>query len=79
MVKGQGKKWNLSLAENVDANAKGSVRGYQFKSEGKGEPKKNPPAYRPLDDGKEKLAEAQMPSPDIDAHDMEQLGFAEKE
>lgn len=53
------------------------VRGYQFKSDGKGERRKNPPAYRSLEDAKEKLAEVRMPSPDIDAHDMEQLGFAE--
>jgi len=37
------------------------VRGYQFKSE-KGESRKNPAAYRSLDDAKEKLAEAALPS-----------------
>jgi len=62
------------------------LRGYQYKSEGGGETRKNAPAYRALGDGKaklndrkEKLAEASMPSPDIDAHDMEMLGFAEQE
>lgn len=63
------------------------VRGYQYKSEGGGEPRKNPPSYRyledrraKLDDGKKRLTEASlMPSPDIDAHDMEMLGFAERD
>ena len=54
------------------------IRGYQYKSEGKGEPRINPPAYRSLNDGEEKLAEAVLPSPDIDAHDLEQQGFAER-
>ena len=47
------------------------IRGYQFRSEGKGGPRKNPIAYRSLDDGKENLAEA-------NATDLEQQGFAEK-
>ena len=34
------------------------MRGYQFKSE-KSEPRRNPPAYRALNDAKEKLAEAE--------------------
>lgn len=54
------------------------IRGYQFRSEGKGGPRKNPIAYRPLDDGKEKLAEAALPSPEADAEDLELQGFAEK-
>ncbi|KAI9723002.1 MAG: hypothetical protein M1812_001451 [Candelaria pacifica] len=54
------------------------VRGYQFKSIGHGEPKKNQLAYRTLDDGKEKLAEATLPSPKTDAKDLEEQGFAEK-
>ena len=54
------------------------VRGYQFRSEGKGEPRKNPIAYRPLDDGNEKLAEPALPDPDADAEDLEQQGFAKK-
>lgn len=54
------------------------MRGYQFKSEGRGEPRKNELAYRALDDGKEKLAEAELPSPDADAKDLEGQGFAEK-
>lgn len=54
------------------------VRGYQFRSEGKGGPRKNPVAYRPLDDRKEKFPEPAFPGPEADAEDLEQQGFAEK-
>ena len=55
------------------------ARGYTFKSEGKGEPRKNPIAWsRELNDGKEKLAESVLPDPDDDARDLEERGFAEK-
>ncbi|CAD6572564.1 MAG: hypothetical protein ASARMPRED_005457 [Alectoria sarmentosa] len=54
------------------------VRGYQFRSEGKGGPRKNPIAYRPLDDGNKELAKSALPSPDDDAKNLEQQGFAEK-
>lgn len=54
------------------------MRGYQYKSDGGGEPRINPPAYRSLDDGKEKLAEAPLPSPSIDAQGLEKHGFAER-
>ena len=54
------------------------VRGYQFRSEGKGGPRKNPIAYRPLNDGKDKLAEAALPSPNADADGLERQGFAMK-
>ena len=54
------------------------IRGYHFKTEGKGGPKKNSRPYRSLDDEKEKLAEALLPSPSTDADDLEQRGFAEK-
>jgi len=54
------------------------VRGYQYKSEGGGEPKKNPSAYRMLDEGKEKVAEAPvMPSSEVDGEELEKKGFAE--
>ena len=53
------------------------MRGYQFKSE-KSEPRRNPPAYRALDDHKEKLAEAEAPSPGADAGDLEARGLGEK-
>lgn len=54
------------------------VRGYQFKSEGPGEPKKNPSAYRVLDDASERLADAPaLPSPSTDGRGLEEQGFAE--
>ncbi|KAL9102028.1 MAG: hypothetical protein Q9163_002783 [Psora crenata] len=53
------------------------IRGYQFKSDGKGVPRKNPIAYRSLNDRKERLAEAVLPSPGADAVDLEHLGFAD--
>lgn len=51
------------------------IRGYQFKSEGPGEAKKNPPAYRSLNDTREKLAEAAVPSPDTNAAQLEESGL----
>ena len=54
------------------------MRGYQFKSVGGGEPRKNPLAYRGLDDDMEELAETALPSPSADAQDLEERGFAEK-
>lgn len=53
------------------------VRGYQFKSEGPSESKKNPPAYRMLNDHKEGLSEAPTPDSNADAKDLERIGFAE--
>ncbi|KAF7192613.1 Queuine tRNA-ribosyltransferase accessory subunit 2 [Pseudocercospora fuligena] len=59
------------------------VRGYQYKSEGPGEAKKNPNAFRVLDDGKEKLKEAKedvMPEVNkVEAEELQERGFAEKE
>lgn len=52
------------------------VRGYQFRSEGKGEPRKNPVAYRSLEDGRESLTDAELPSPTADGEGLEQHGFA---
>ncbi|KAI9763550.1 MAG: hypothetical protein M1835_007783 [Candelina submexicana] len=54
------------------------VRGYQFRSIGHGEPKRNPLAYKALDEVKEVLVEATLPSPSADAMDLEEHGFAEK-
>lgn len=53
-----------------------SVRGYQFKSEGPGEPKKNARAYHMLNEGKEKLEGSPLPNPTADAKDLEDRGFA---
>jgi queuine tRNA-ribosyltransferase accessory subunit len=55
------------------------MRGYQYKSEGPGEAKRNPAPFQMLDDGKEKLAESVLPSADADADDLEGQGFAEKQ
>ncbi|GAB7342951.1 hypothetical protein MBLNU457_g1056t1 [Dothideomycetes sp. NU457] len=58
------------------------VRGYQFRSEGPGEAKRNPAAYRNLNDQSETLAEAQNqgPIPDggIDGQELEEKGFGEQ-
>ncbi|KAI7570010.1 tRNA-guanine transglycosylase [Hortaea werneckii] len=60
------------------------VRGYQFKSEGPGEPKKNTPNFKPyedektLNDGKEVLADSALPRADTNAAEMEKTGFAER-
>ena len=54
------------------------VRGYQFKSNGPGEAKKNTLAYGTLADAREKLADAELPSPNVDADDLEQHGFAKR-
>lgn len=56
------------------------VRGYQMKSIGGGEPKKNPKAYGRLNDAAQKLAEAEsgIATPTGDAVELERHGFAEK-
>lgn len=54
------------------------VRGYEFKSEGAGERKKNPAPFTVLDDGKEKLAEATPPGSSATASILENEGFAER-
>ena len=59
------------------ANSRERVRGYQFKSNGPGEPRKNQLAYQCLDDGAEKLADVPLPSPSVDAGGLEKRGFAE--
>jgi len=57
------------------------VRGYQFRSEGPGEPKRNPAAYKNLDDQFEKLAEAHTQSAladaGVDVEELEKKGFGE--
>lgn len=54
------------------------VRGYQVKSVGGGESRKNPKAYGKLDDQMQKLAEAEsgVATPDGDAMDIEEHGLA---
>lgn len=55
------------------------VRGYQYKSEGPGEPKKNAAPFTMLEDGKEVNAEASPLDSQADAEDLEAQKFAEKE
>ena len=54
------------------------VRGYQFKSEGPGEARKNPIAYESLNDVNEKLEEAASVTLNANAQELEEHGFAEK-
>lgn len=56
------------------------IRGYQMKSVGGGEPKKNHKAYGRLDDAVQKLAEAEsgIATPTGDASELDEHGFAEK-
>jgi queuine tRNA-ribosyltransferase accessory subunit len=56
------------------------VRGYQMKSVGGGEPRKNPKAYGRLDEQMEKVRESQsgVAVPDGGAEDIEAHGLAEK-
>ncbi|EXJ60546.1 hypothetical protein A1O7_04699 [Cladophialophora yegresii CBS 114405] len=56
------------------------VRGYQMKSIGGGEPKKNPKAYGRLDDQMEKLRESEsgVATPEGKAEDIIEHGLAEK-
>ena len=52
------------------------VRGYQVKSEGPGETKKNPSAYNTLDDIRAKTEEAPLaPSPNAKADELEDQGL----
>lgn len=60
------------------------LRGYQFKSEGPNERKRNPPPFKPYrtsDGHAQKVAETgsvPVPGPDAVAEDLEKIGFAEK-
>ena len=57
------------------------VRGYQIKSVGGGEPRKNPKAYGRLDDQIQRLAETEesgVPPPSEDSHGLEKSGFSQK-
>ncbi|KAK4565936.1 hypothetical protein LTR86_003785 [Recurvomyces mirabilis] len=55
------------------------IRGYQYKSEGPGEQRKNRPAYNTLDDRKESIAESKSVKPGTDSNTLQQQGFAEKQ
>ena len=74
LVKDQGKT-SISETDGMILTRR-RVRGYQFKSQ-KAEPRRNPTAYRPLNDRMERLTDAALPSPNADAFDLEDIGFAE--
>lgn len=72
--------YESSLPQN---NGEGPrVRGYQMRSVGGGEPKKNPKAYGRLDEQARKIEEAEsgVPTPtvDEDSQALEEHGFAQK-
>lgn len=78
---GQGPRYStiyLYVCQHIKRSHTSRVRGYQFKSEGKGEPRKNPPAYRMLDEDKEKIEDATLPSPSLNSQNLEEQGFAER-
>lgn len=52
------------------------IRGYQVKSKG-GDPKMNRKGYNKLDDMAETLAEAAVPSPDVNAMELEEHGLGQ--
>ncbi|KAL8693468.1 MAG: hypothetical protein Q9218_001699 [Villophora microphyllina] len=52
------------------------LRGYQVKS-GRSESRRNPPAYRSLNDREDRLAEAVSPSPTTEGEKFEDQGFAD--
>ncbi|KAK4622270.1 Queuine tRNA-ribosyltransferase accessory subunit 2 [Fulvia fulva] len=79
-VTGFSNVYESSLPEKTGQGPR--IRGYQFKAEGPGEPKKNKAPYSSLNDAKEKLAEATPPSRDeavAGADGLEAQGFATKQ
>lgn len=54
------------------------LRGYQYRSEGPGETKRNPTVFNRLDDVAAKVAESADTNPIADVKDVEATGFAEK-
>ncbi len=69
--------YELRLPEKTGQGPR--VRGYQFKSEGPGEAKKNSAAFNTLDDASEKLADSIVPDASVDADDLQRQGFAERD
>ncbi|KAG8627770.1 hypothetical protein KVT40_003643 [Elsinoe batatas] len=70
------REYEPSLPEKTGQGPR--VRGYQFKSEGPGEVKRNPAAYKTLNDAEEKIAETADSNPISDVKDIEGAGLAEK-
>lgn len=63
----------------ANANMWHRIRGYQYKSEGPGEAKRNPVTFAVLNDRKERLAEAEPPAISASANELQAKGFAEKD
>lgn len=60
------------------ANTYGRVRGYQYRSEGPGEAKRNPSAFsKMLQSRKEQNTDTPIPDANTDADAMASKGFAE--
>ncbi|EMC93778.1 hypothetical protein BAUCODRAFT_75044 [Baudoinia panamericana UAMH 10762] len=70
------RKYESRLPEKTGQGPR--VRGYQFKAEGPGEPKKNKAPFTMLDDGQEKIVESAPPEAGTDASELEAQGFAAK-
>ena len=51
------------------------MRGYQFKSEGPGEKKRNEPAYKSLDGMSDALTESQLPDEEANAAELQEHGL----
>lgn len=69
---------DVSVGRDYGADTLSRVRGYQFKSEGPGEPKKNAKVFQVYDQSGESLAETPAaPSPAASADALESRGFAE--
>ena len=77
-MKSFGRTYDNEMPERTGEGPR--VRGYQMKSVGGGEGKRNPKAYGRLDDAAEKIAEAQsgVATPTGNAEEMQDHGFAEK-
>jgi queuine tRNA-ribosyltransferase len=68
---GQGPRYKyLRHAAKLMADDGDRARGYQYKSEGPGELKKNQAAYKRLENGEEELVEATLPRANGNAKDV---------
>lgn len=76
-AKGQGEHFKTVYCKLRTTLTKSRVRGYQFRSEGPGEAKKNPTAFNTYDSSGVETPVA--PDASEDAGDLEGKGFAEKD
>ncbi|KAF4555223.1 Queuine tRNA-ribosyltransferase accessory subunit 2-like protein [Elsinoe fawcettii] len=70
------REYEPSLPEKTGQGPR--VRGYQFKSDGPGEVKRNQAPFKTMNDAKEKVAETADSNPVNDVEDIEGAGLAEK-